>query len=402
MPENNPELSTITTDNSMFDAEVGQAEDQRNLFRKIISSPAGRLVTAGLVTVGTVFSAEQASEPVEAVASTPIENAGHISSETTDMQTTTTVRVGHSEESVKSASKLWYVGNYRTVSRAVVKQAKRAGNCQVYSGKQAIKLGIMTQGYMGTGVGYAYENRDTTGCDTNGDGVPDTRSECGNKIKITHKSRPAKARLTVWMNNLAKQKLHIKSRSVATAKASCELDGVSATAYGRGVGYASAKGLIKNAMRRKGKLSGPGYMRLRQQSVAGANFKASTSAYAKAKVRCEEGGGEVKPPQPPHNAPPTADLEGHVHSITEDEVAVRCYVDDPDGLNDIKNVSITESGTGSFISYAEQVSPGVYEREFSAGPVEGEAVVTCTATDRGGEQGSDTERWPIVKINTPW
>ncbi len=356
------------------------------------------------VTLGAAARAEAA--PVEP-ADPAIEKAAAENTHVTEMETTTNVLVGHSRETAKSAARAIYVGNFRTVSAAKIREARRAGECKSFTGAQAIKAGIKTQGYMGTGTGYAQENRPSEFCDLDGDGTWDVRTQCGNKAKSGKPDRE-KAKATIWVNNLNKQKIQVKSHSEATAQAACELKTaggvVTASAYGHGEGSASAWGRLKNVLKGKGKLKGEGYLKLMQQSVAGANAKASSFAFADAKAECRKDGGEVVPPTPPIppvNAPPTADIEEQVHSVTEDEVLVKCYVGDPDGLQDIKSVSMTESGTGSFVSDIEQIAPGVYAREFAAGPVEGEAEATCTVTDKVGQQASDTETWPIESVFTP-
>ena len=197
-------------------AVLEQQEDQRNLFERLKSSQVGQYVTkAAIVAAGALPIAAPAAahgetvpvdvnnEPAAAktfagaettgAADVQLEKAG-TTHEITDIENSAIIRVGHSRKNVKSAASATYIGNFRTVAAAKIRVAKEEGKCKVYSAKQAIKAGIKTQGYQGTGVGFAQENRRTTACDTNSDGEPDTRGECGNRIIVTHQPRPAKAR----------------------------------------------------------------------------------------------------------------------------------------------------------------------------------------------------------------
>jgi len=260
---------------------------------------------------------------------------------------------------------------------------------------------------MGTGTGFAQENRGTTACDTNNDGRFDTRAECGNAL-IARPPKPEKAKNTIWVNNKNVAKIVVKSKSVATAKADCELTtengSVSASAFGRGVGYARAAVRVRAAMKAKGN----GVHKLVAKSSSSANASARSFAHAKAVVKCKQQGGEVVPPTPPIppvNNKPECDVVDQAHSVEEDVVRVNMYASDPDGLQDIKHVSLTESGDGEWITGLKAGNePGEYYKDLSVGPIdgdEGEVSVTCTVTDQAGAQGTNTESWPVVKVNNP-
>lgn len=232
----------------------------------------------------------------EAINADKAEASAASPAEITNVTTTQTVLVGKSKSSAKALAKAYIMGNHRTVAKAQVKEDMAEGRCDYFTGKEARKAGLQTQGYNGSGVGYAPENRNSHFCDSDGDGDYDYRAECGNKA-IQRKPKPQEH--VIWVNNFNKAKLVVKSKSVAEAETSCELrtdSGViTAHAYGRGVGKGRAAIKIKNAYGAKGK----GIEKVIAKSATKANAMAYSKAKAQAEVSCVEQGGVPVPPTPP-------------------------------------------------------------------------------------------------------
>lgn len=156
-------------------------------------------------------------------------------------------------------------------------------------------------------------------------------------------------------------------------------------------GWGNAKAVVKQ------KFSFRQYLKMSGAGQSHVNFELEDKA--KAKVALELGCTSTEtPPPPPNNSKPECDVAHQAHSEPEDIVRVRMYADDPDGRQDLKHVSLTESGDGEWISNLQPSNneAGAYYRDLSIGPVdEGEVVVTCNVTDTAGAQGTETERWPI-------
>lgn len=205
-----------------------------------------------------------------------------------DVQTNTTVQFANVSASDKAVAKFQIASNLRTVSKAKIKKAKQAGKCKTISGAQAIRMGVMTQGYMGTGSGYAYENRTTTMCDTNGDGKFDVRAQCGNRL-IVRQPKPAEARATVWVNNMGKAKAKIKVVTQVVVKAKCETDNTSAYSFAKARAVAKVSVKLKNLVKANGKVDGEGVAKIKTKIATRAQAKAKAKATAEASVRCEEG-----------------------------------------------------------------------------------------------------------------
>jgi hypothetical protein len=201
--------------------------------------------------------------------------------------TETVVQIGSTSASDKALASATIVSNYRTVSKAKIKQAKDQGRCKHISGQQAIKMGVQTQGYMGSGTGYAPENRPTTMCDTNGDGKYDVRAECGNRL-IYRAPQPEKAKATIWVDNMSTAKAKIKVTAFVKVKAKCDTGGASAsaTAKAKASAYASVK--LKNIVKGKGKIDGEGLVKIKAKAKAKAEADAKAKAKATADVMCKE------------------------------------------------------------------------------------------------------------------
>lgn len=203
--------------------------------------------------------------------------------------TTTTLEIGiaGSKQKVANSANARVVSNYRTVSQAKIAEAKRKGNCETISGREAMRRGIKTQGYNGSGRGYEYENRRSTLCDIDGDGDIDVRAECGNKAK-GGVANVVKAKATTWVKNAAKASVSVKAHAVAKAVAVCKTSNTYAAAYGMGEASSSARAKAKTFNRVKGTLKS-----LISKASTGANGTASAKASAEAKAVCVETGGTV-------------------------------------------------------------------------------------------------------------
>lgn len=215
-------------------------------------------------------------------------SAGASNTSVEDVQTDTVVEFGNVKASDKAVASFKVVSNHRTVSKAKIKKAKQAGKCKTISGQKAIRMGVMTQGYMGSGTGYAYENRTTTMCDTNGDGKFDVRAQCGNRL-IVRQPRPQEAKATIWVNNLGKAKAKIKVLTKVVVSAKCDTENTSATSFAKASARATVFVKLKNLVKANGKVDGEGLAKIKTKVVTRAQAKAKAKAEAEASVRCEEG-----------------------------------------------------------------------------------------------------------------
>lgn len=197
-----------------------------------------------------------------------------------------TVQIGSatSSEKAKSISQVQVIGNYKTVSSAKIKTAKDKNRCKTISGSRAIELGVMTQGYNGSGVGYAPENRTTTMCDTDNDGNYDTRAECGNKLKVTHQSRPNEAKSTVWVDDFSNAKAKVTAEVQVKATATCTTDYASASASARARASATAFVHVKTLTGAQGKVKSSELAKVKTKAQANATLEAKAKAVAQVKA----------------------------------------------------------------------------------------------------------------------
>jgi|GEM_PF-4169832 len=372
---------------------MNSAQEQ-GIRESILRSRPVILATTALAAAGVMMGSERAE--AASVVEAPV---------VTEMTTTNRVLIGSSHESVQSAAKAQIVANHRTVSKATVKKAERNGKCEFFTGKEAIKEGLQTQGYMSTGVGFAQENRPTTACDTNNDGKFDTRADCGNAL-IDLPPKPKKAKNTVWVNNRNVAKIVVKSKSVATAKAGCEItsdDGrsvVTASASGRGVGYGRAGMRIRSALRSKSN----GVYKLSSKSHSEGYAVARSSAKADAVATCEQKSGEVTPPNPPTPPTPPENLPPSVVTDTPNHVRagsriVFCAIGaDQDGF--IKSYTFN-TNRGFFVAGSRQ--PGndvgeVCETYQAPSAPDQDATLSVQVADNQGKTAEDSTTFPIVDI----
>jgi len=197
-----------------------------------------------------------------------------------------TVQIGSatSSEKAKSISQVQVIGNYKTVSSAKIKVAKDKNRCKTVSGSKAIELGVMTQGYNGSGVGYAPENRTTTMCDTDNNGSYDTRAECGNRLKVTHQSRPNEAKATVWVDDFSNAKAKITANVQVKATAKCETEYASASASARAKASAVAFVQVKTLTGAQGKVKSSELAKVKAKAQANATLEAKAKAIAQVKA----------------------------------------------------------------------------------------------------------------------
>lgn len=219
------------------------------------------------------------------------------------------LQIGNSTSSdkAKSIAKVQVIGNYRTVSAAKIKVAQKKNRCKTVSGSQAIQMGVMTQGYNGSGVGYAPENRTTTLCDTDNNGSFDVRAECGNRVKVTHQPQPAEAKATVWVNNFSTAMARIEATVKVKATAKCETDYASASAFARAVAKAKAYVKVKTLTEAKGKVKGSELAKVKTKALAQAAAQAKAKAKAKVKAQANCKSVTIVSPQTPEvpNTPET-------------------------------------------------------------------------------------------------
>ncbi len=282
------------------------AEQSRGLLENIRNTRLGNMLALGGAAVALVAGGEAVNaDKAEATAITvPAEI-------TTD---TVTIKSGRSTVRANSFSAVNLMTNHRTVSKALIKDAKDEGDCRWINGK---KEDIWVEGLGPGGVGFGKDTRKSLFCevdkDVNGDGKVNendlARAICGNEAMLVPPKKEIENAL--WTDSRSKGKIKVIARSSAVAKASCEVNGVSAYAEGRG--FAAAKGFakIKSAIKTKG----TSVSKLMQKVSLRAKGWAKSKASAQASVVCAEMGGEIVPtvpaqhkdgtqtPQPPAEAP---------------------------------------------------------------------------------------------------
>lgn len=216
---------------------------------------------------------------------------------------TSTALVGRSKMSAESAAKAKVVGNYRTVAKAKIKQLKKQGKCDTISGAKAMKMGLATQGYNGSGKGYHLENRKSTMCDVDGDGDYDVRAECGNRSKGV-RPQPKKAKEIVWVNNFNKAKVNVRSKVSVTARSGCRVKLSNGEVYADASGSASAAASASVSARSAFKAKGKGLTAVKTRQVASLTASTKTKAKASANTYCVSVmNGEVVPPKTPPTPP---------------------------------------------------------------------------------------------------
>ena len=189
----------------------------------------------------------------------------------------------------RSRVKIWV--NHRTVSKARVNKARRAGRCERVSAKKAIKMGIRTQGHNGSGAGFALENRKSTLCDLDGDGDFDVRADCGNKVR-QGKPMPKKAKEVLWLNTGKKAKIKVTDRVELAELAVCRTENTFASASVTGKGEVSAWVRIEDAIKHRGK----GIKKVIRKVRIGAGVEAKLDLIGNARAECREQGGVIVPP----------------------------------------------------------------------------------------------------------
>lgn len=267
--------------------------------------PFGQKIALGLSVAALAFGAKES-----------IANASAVTPE--QPQTTTEVRIGGTlvPAVAMAGGKVEVIANHRdkSVSKADIREARRDGDCEVYTEKEAIKAGVVTQGYNNSGVHYAPENRRSTICEVDGKLI---RIECGNRAKVTEKPRPKKAALTAWINSWNKAKIKIKAVTDVNVGGTCETPDGKATgfAYARARGVASIYMKWKNVAKAgaKGVTKKFGRLQTRTEQNSQVNMRLDVNSYAQAVAICKQMGGseaEFVPtkdgtdtPQPPANAP---------------------------------------------------------------------------------------------------
>lgn len=263
----------------------------------LTASFAAVAIVAGGVAVKNGVGVEKASA-TPAVVTPEVVKTNEKGTEFTQT-TTSTVLAGRASSSASAFAKINVFGNYRTVSKAKIQEAKRQGKCDVLSGEQAIKRGLRTQGYNGSGVSYALENRKSTFCDLNGDGKYDVRAECGNKAK-GGRPQPAKARNVVWVNNFGKFNVGVRTKVSVEALSACRIEvspGTYVSANARGFGEASITG--KLSLRNAVKAGGTGVTEVDSHQRASLTATLRAEASAEAETDCKENKGGTVVENPP-------------------------------------------------------------------------------------------------------
>jgi hypothetical protein len=337
-------------------------DNRQTTMTRLANTRVGRGITAAVTTLGVVEAVGQyvATDPAEANGSVPTVNY-------TEETRLTTVTIGSSQVSAEAidSGQVTIVGNARSVSKARVKKAMKAGDCDVVSGKKAMQMGIKTQGYKGTGKGYAWENRKSTLCDLDGDGDYDVRAECGNKTTRV-KPKPEEAKQVVWANSIGKGSVSVRSTVKILATAACE--GNSSRAWATAEGSATAEGRASLKVIAKANGRGKGGTLEATSHVSGAaSVNAKADASGRAVAICEDKPAPPPPPvencetnpklcpppencetnpklcpPPPANKPPTGRMPLHQRiEFTTDKVCVT-DIADPDGDNaNVTNFTFT-------------------------------------------------------------
>ena len=329
---------------------------------------------------------------------------GNSNSVITDTQTGITVRSAHGWQKDGDFSKVIVMGNYRSVSRAEVEEARQEGECFWVNGK---KEEVYVEGVTADGVGMGRDTRKSEFCevdeDVNGDGkVNDediVRAKCGNFAVIGEKPEGA-LESVIWVEG--KGKIRVDVESEAKAWANCTTSDGLASAGAEGSAKASAsgflkmKGSIKSIVRKaQGKIN-----QLVEKSLSGKGM-AKSKAHAVADAQCTEGTAPVptKPPTP-GNTPPSVDLIGPQHVLTGGVIDVCAY--GRDANFDIVSQSFSETGNGNFISAVYKGDEaGEFCQTYKAGTEADDATITATVTDAANQSASDSESFPIVGSEDP-
>jgi hypothetical protein len=274
-----------------------------NIMDQARNTRLGRIVATGLTAVALIGAVEGVTGADEAQATAvPVETKTYKDGNTEFTETTSSrVLVGGASMSAQAFSNIRVVGNLRTVSKAKIRKLKRQGKCDSFTGKEAMEMGMETMMHSGN---YALENRKSTFCDSNGDGVYDVRAECGNKAR-GRRPQPKKAKNILWVKNFNNAKVDLRSSLRIEARSGCELNveggRVTAIAYGSAADTASARMTMRAATRAHGK----GLTLVKNSQVGSMKISLKQAATADARTLCVSKGGKVVPPPPkPPERPP--------------------------------------------------------------------------------------------------
>ncbi len=267
-------------DEQLAATEAGRSLDLHNsLSDRLLRSNFGRAATTFVTALG-VGGAGELLTPAAASASE--------STQVTQLNSDTTIRIGQSQMSESALSAVTVMTNDRTISKAEVKRLKGAGDCQVFNGN---KVKIFTDGHVeGGGVAPGRDHRKSLFChETNGSGW--FRAVCGNHASINI-TPPHAIENVIWAGN--KLKFKVTTRASATAEALCTTsDGLaSAYAYGHGSGFATEKVNVRTGAKANAKGTAS---KLITKTTISASGQAKSQAQAEAVAVCTESGGTVAP-----------------------------------------------------------------------------------------------------------
>lgn len=256
----------------------------------------GRFVAVGLAAAAFTGAAEVATGEAEAKATNvPVEKKIYKENNTEFTETSsTTVLVGSAAMSAEAFTKVKVVGNLRTVSKAKINKLKRQGKCDFFTAKQIIKKGYRTQGHDGK---MHLENRASTLCDSNGDGVYDVRAECGNKAR-GGRPKPKQAKKVLWVNNINKSNVKLRSTVEVVGKSGCELNFDGGRVYADAYGRAASTTTVSMKMRAAIKARGKGLTLLKNRQLSSMSIEMKQDAIADAQATCVRSGGKVTPEVP--------------------------------------------------------------------------------------------------------
>ncbi len=380
-----------------------------------------------IVAVGVgIVAAFSAAAPAEATTVTPKQTETTVNGVTYTETSSSAVLVGKSSSSASAFAKLNIVGNYRTVSAAKVRQAKRRGQCDTMSGAKAMKLGLRTQGHNGSGKGYALENRKSTFCDVNNDGKYDFRAECGNRAKGGRPNIP-QAKQTLWVNNFNKTNVSVKTKLKVEAQTGCELKVAGGSVYATARGSAESSASVSVKLRNAVKAGGSGVTKLENVNLSKLSISLRNDAKADASVECKGKGGTVvteKPPTdnpeyqcPPEapgtypncvpptstNRPPTGRMArpDHVYTGGSKEVCVD-DISDPDGdavtVSNFMFRNPAGNPTGSWDSSRVYTNPdGDQCVMYTAGNTEQQVTVSADLQDGRGGKTTVSDNFPVLR-----
>jgi len=213
----------------------------------------------------------------------------------TSLTETTQVSIAGSSMSEASAASVTVLGNHRVVSKAKIRKAKKAGDCETVDGN---KETVYTQGHNEKGYPYGRDHRTSVICNIGGNAY---RAACGNRVKL-HRPKKAVETPIKWVNAFNKAKASVTVTSEATALAICKTENTYAGAYGHGKASAYGEAKISTLLKAKG----GGISGLTIKTKNGLSLSAQTAAKADAKVICVETmHGEVVPPKDGTQGPGT-------------------------------------------------------------------------------------------------